>query len=444
MPQNYHVVSRNDSTKTLRSRPLAQALAKDGQLILPLLELLNTAETAIDDLIDVMGRATIEAILVMSAAEVAGPRQQGKKTDRDVVYHGSQQGRVKLKDRQLQVEKPRLRRRKSAKDSTEGQPGEVEIPAYAAINAGGDRLAARMLEILIGGVSTRRYANVITEMADTVGVSKSQVSRTTIEAGAEVLKALAEKTFHTIELLAVWIDGIQLGQWHVVCAVGVDPEGNKHVLGIREGATENAEVVKSLLEDLVARGLDPKQRRLFILDGAKALRAGVKAVFGDDAKVQRCRNHKMRNVIGHLPKDQEAQARSTLRAAFKLGGKQGRRKLEQYAGWLEKDWPSAAASLREGLDELFTIDDLDLPPMLKRCLGTTNIIDNSHSAARQRIARVKNWQSGEMAVRWLAVAFDASSKGFRRVMGYKSLWILKANLNANSDQEVIESEVKVG
>lgn len=440
MPQNYHVVSRCDSTKTLQSKPLAQALAKDGQLILPLLELLNTAETAIDDLIDVMGRATIEAILVMSAAEVAGPRQQGKKTDRDVVYHGSQQGRVKLKDRQVQVQKPRLRRRKPA----EGQPGEVEIPAYATMNAGGERLAARMLEILIGGVSTRRYASVITEMADTVGVSKSQVSRTTIEAGADVLKALAEKTFHNLELLAVWIDGIQLGQWHVVCAVGVDPEGNKHVLGIREGATENTEVVKSLLEDLVARGLDPKQRRLFILDGAKALRAGVKAVFGDDAKVQRCRNHKMRNVTGHLPKDQEAQARTTLRAAFKLGGKQGRKKLEQYAGWLEKDWPSAAASLREGLDELFTIDDLDLPPMLKRCLGTTNIIDNSHSAARQRMARVKHWQSGEMAVRWLAVSFEASSKGFRRVMGYKSLWILKANLNANSDHEAIESEIKVG
>ena len=440
MSQNYHVLSRNDSTKTLQSKPFAQMLAKDGQLILPLLELLNTAETAIEDLIDVVGRATIEAILVMSAAEVAGPRQQGKKTGRDVVYHGSQQGRVKLKDRQLQVQKPRLRRRTPA----EGQSGEVEIPAYAMMNAGGERLAARILEILIGGVSTRRYANVITEMADTVGVSKSQVSRTTIEAGAEVLKALAEKTFHNLELLAVWIDGIQLGQWHVVCDVGVDPEGNKHVLGIREGATENTEVVKSLLEDLVARGLDPKQRRLFVLDGAKALRAGVKAVFGDDAKVQRCRNHKMRNVTGHLPKEQQDQAKSTLRAAFKLGGKEGRKKLEQYAGWLEKDWPSAAASLREGLDELFTIDDLDLPPMLKRCLGTTNIIDNSHSAARQRMARVKHWQSGEMAVRWLAVSFDASSKGFRRVMGYQSLWILKTNLNTNLDQEAIESEVKVG
>ena len=440
MTKNYQVVSHDDRAKSLQSRPLAEFLAKQGQLVLPMLDLLDNAQTAIDDLIDVMGRATIEAVLLMSAAEIAGPRQQGKKTDRDVVYHGSQQGRVKLKDRQLQVQKPRLRRRKPA----EGQPGEVEIPAYALINASGDRLAARMLEILIAGVSTRRYADVITEMADTVGVSKSQVSRTTIEAGAEVLKALSERKFHDIELLAVWIDGIQFGDWHVVCAVGVDAAGNKHVLGLREGATENAEVVKSLLEDLVERGLDPKPRRLFILDGAKALRAGVKAVFGGGAKVQRCRNHKMRNVIGHLPKDQEAQARSTLRAAFKLGGKEGRKKLEQYAGWLEKDWPSAAASLREGLDELFTIDDLDLPPQLKRCLGTTNIIDNSHSAARQRMARVKNWQSGEMAVRWLAVSLDASSRAFRRVMGYQSLWMLKANLNANSDQTAIEPEVRVG
>ncbi len=115
----------------------------------------------------------------------------------------------------------------------------------------------------------------------------------------------------------MWIDGILLGHWHVVCAVGVDLEGNNHVLGIREGATENAEVVKSLLEDLVARGLDPTQRRLFILDGAKALRAVVKAVFGVDAKVQRSRNHKMRNVTGHLPKDLAAQARSTMRAALR-------------------------------------------------------------------------------------------------------------------------------
>ncbi len=147
------------------------------------------------------------------------------------------------------------------------------------------------------------------------------------------------------------------------------------------------------------------------------MRCAVNAVFGDDAKVQRCHNHKIRDVVGHLPKDQKDQARLTMKAGFRLGGKQGKAKPEQYAKWLERDQPGAAASLREGLDEMFTIDDLGLPPMLKRCLGTTYIIDNSHSEARQKICRVTNWQSGDMAVRWTASGLVSSSKNFRKVMG---------------------------
>ena len=430
MPKNYHVIKQNDKKTTLQSQPLAEALAKDGQLLLPLLDLLNTAEHVIDDLIDVMGRATIEAILKMSAAEVAGPRQQGKKVDRDVRYYGSQNGRVCLKERKIQVRKPRLRRL----NAEDGKSIEVEIPAYEAMNSNAS-LSGRMLEILMAGVSTRQYAKVLPQMANTVGVSKSQVSRETIEAGEKALKELAEKRFEDAEILAVWIDGIQLGDYHVICAVGIDSQGKKHVLGLREGATENAEVVKSLLEDLVERGLNPKQKRLFVLDGAKALRAGVRTVFGDETKVQRCRNHKMRNVVGHLPKEQQHQTRVTMRAAFRLGGKKGKEQLEQYARWLERQWPDAAGSLREGLDELFTIDDLDLPRSLKRCLGTTNIIDNSHSAVRQKLGRVKRWQSGQMALRWTAVAYEVSSRNFKRVMGHKDLWILKANLEAMEEEK---------
>jgi transposase-like protein len=236
-----------------------------------------------------MGRATIEAVLLMSAQQAAGPKQQGKKTDREVVYHGSQTGRVALKERQLRVQKPRLRR----KNPQPGEPGEVEIPAYEAMRKDA-RLADRMLEILINGVSTRRYEAVLPEMAETVGVSKSQVSRETIEAGERLLKELAERDLSHLEILAVWIDGIQLGPYHVICAVGVDAHGNKHVLGLREGATENAVVAKALVEDLVGRGLDPKRRYLFVLDGAKALRAAIDTVFGADQPVQRCRNHTIR------------------------------------------------------------------------------------------------------------------------------------------------------
>src|SRR5262249_54476252 len=149
------------------------------------------------------------------------------------------------------------------------------------------RLADRMLEILLDGVSTRRYGRVLPEMAETVGVSKSQASRETIEAGERLLKDLAEKDSSGVDILAVWIDGIRLGSYHVICAVGVDEAGRKHVLGPREGATENAVVVTALLEDLVARGLKPERRRLFIIDGAKALRTAIDQVFGTATPVQR-------------------------------------------------------------------------------------------------------------------------------------------------------------
>ncbi len=439
MPERYHVVTTQDSPSTPDSSALAAVLARDGQLLLPMLDLIENAQCAVDDLIDLMGRATIEAVLLMSAAQVAGPKRQGKKSDRDVVYHGSQKGRVPLRERELNVEKPRLRK----KNPKPGEPGEVEIPAYKAIREHGG-LADRMLQILIAGVSTRRYEQVLPEMAETVGVSKSQVSRETIEAGERVLKGLAERDFSKLDIPAVWIDGLQLGSFHVICAVGVDAEGRKHVLGLREGATENAEVAKSLLADLVERGLDPKRRRLFVIDGSKALRKAIDEVFGDGTPVQRCRNHKLRNVLGHLPDAQHDQARSTLKAAFKLDMKEGTAKIEQYATWLERQWPSAAGSLREGLSEMFTINRLGLPSELRRCLGTTNLIDNGHSALRDRVRRVKNWRNGSMALRWTAVAFDAISRGFRRIMGYKHLWMLKAALEEPSKDRSLVEQAKAG
>ena len=156
--------------------------------------------------------------------------------------------------------------------------------------------------------------------------------------------------------------------------MGVDSGGNKHVLGLREGAT-------ALLEDVARRSLDAFTRRLFVIDGSKALRKAINLVFGDDQFVQRCRNHKLRNVLGHLPKEQHDQAKSTLKAAWKIEGDEA--KLKQYASWLERDWPDAAGSLREGLSEMFTINRLGLPSSLRRCLETTNVIDNGHSATQR-------------------------------------------------------------
>jgi putative transposase len=439
MTKSYQIVPPPGTPLTVDPKQLAELLAKDGQLILPLLDLLENAQCALDDLIDVMGRATIEAVLRMSAEAIAGCRQQGKKSDREIVYHGTQRGRVALKKRQLNVDKPRLRRR----NPKDGESPEVEIPAYEAMRKDG-RLADRMLEIVIAGVSTRRYEKVLPEMDQTVGVSKSQVSRETIEAGERLLEDLAGRDFSSLDLLAVWIDGIQLGSYHVICAAGVDDKGTKHLLGLREGATENAAVARSLLEDLATRGVDSTRRRLFVIDGSLALRKAIDLIFGVGTPVQRCRNHKLRNVLGHLPEAQHDQARSTLKAAFKLEAKEGMGQLEKYATWLEREWPSAAGSLREGQDEMFTINRLGLPSELRRCLGTTNLIDNGHSALRDRVPRVKNWQNGAMALRWTAVAFDAISKGFRRIMGYKHLWMLKAALDEPSRDRSVADQARAG
>ncbi len=417
MKRTYEVTDRMDK------RAVAEFLKREGQFLLPMVGLVEQAELVIDEVIEVMGRATIEAVLEMSAEGVAGPKQAGRaRGEGAVVWYGRQAGQVYLSERKVRVERPRLRQR------GRGEGGEVEVPAYAAMQRRGP-LAERMLEILMAGVSTRNYGRVIPEMADTVGVSKSAVSRETIEAAEQVLKELMERRLDAWDLLVIYLDGIQFRSHHVLAAVGVDVEGNKHLLGMRQGASENTEVTRALLEDLVERGLDPTRRRLFVIDGSKALRKAIDQVFGQAHPVQRCRNHKLRNVVGHLPKDQHAQVKAAIRAAWKLEATDGERKLTQLARWLERDHPSAAASLREGLGEMFTINRLGLPPRLRKCLGSTNVIDSTHSGVRLKTRRVTNWKNGAMALRWAAASFVETEKSYRKIIGYDQLWMLKAHLD---------------
>ena len=271
-------------------------------------------------------------------------------------------------------------------------------------------------------------------MADTVGVSKSSVSRSMIQASEAEMEKLLNRRFDDVDLLIIYIDGIHFGDQCVIGAVGVDDKGNKHVLGIQEGARENAAAAKDLLQSLVERGVDPERRRLFVIDGSKALRTAINAIFGGAGLVQRCRQHKLRNVIERLPKDQQEQTKSLLRAAWKLEAKAGMAKLEKLAQWLEREHPDAADSLREGMEDCFTINRLDVPPSLHRCLASTNVIENPHSGVRRRTRRVCRWRDKPMAKRWAAAAMLATEKNFRRVMGHKDLWALKAILDGKEKQ----------
>ena len=394
-----------------------------------MVDLIEQSRMAVDELIDVAGRATIEAVLQLSAEQVAGPRTPGQRRT-GLLWHGRQAGRVCLKERKLGVRKPRLR---------EKSGGEAAIPAYEAMQENG--IGERMLDVLMRGISTRQYAEVLPEMASTCGVSKSTVSREAAGAGEEALKELLERRFDEIDLLVIYIDGMQFGEHHIISAVGVDRAGHKHVLGIQQGATENTAAVEDLLAQLVARGVDPKAKRLFVIDGAKALRTAIHKVFGMQHPVQRCRNHKIRNVCDRLPDEEKDQVKAAMRSAYKLEAKEGMARLRKLADWLEQECPAAANSLREGLEECFTINRMGLPPSLHRCLATTNLIESPQSGVRMRTRRVCRWRDAAMVERWVAASFLATEKNFRRVMGWKDLWQLEATLGRKvSDQAAAQQE----
>ena len=263
MKQKYHVVQVGSKRADEAIETFCQS---NGQMLLPLVDLITEARLAVDEVIDRAGRGLIETILTLSAEQVAGAKTPGKASG-EVRWHGRQKGRVRLADRQLRVQRPRLRRKRG---------GEVAVPAYQALRQS-EQTGAKMFQALLMGVSTRNYREVVPRMADSVGVSRSAVSREAAEAGARLLEQLLDRRWDDVEILVIYIDGMRFGSHHVISAVGVDRAGSKHVLGIQLGATENAAAVKDLLVGLRERGLNTSQRYLFVIDGAKALRAACGA-----------------------------------------------------------------------------------------------------------------------------------------------------------------------
>jgi len=413
--REYQIVGRKGSAA------LRQFLAKEGAALLPMVTLIEQGQLAVEELVGQLGKVTLEAVLAISAEQVAGPPHPGRPGGA-IRRHGEQRGVVALGGQRVRVQKPRLRRKGG------GEGAEVAVPAYAAMQDD-ESLRERLLSIVMRGVSTRNYEEVVPELADRCGVSRSAVSRQLQQASAEALKELCERRFDEVELLVIYVDGKDFGGHQVVSAIGVDAAGCKHVLGLTEGATENAVVVKGLLEELVARGVSPGRKRLFVIDGGKALRAAIDAVYGKDNPVQRCRTHKLRNVLGYLPKEMQGQVAAVLRAAWKLEPKEGMARLRTQLEWLERTHPKAAASLREGLEETFTINRLGLSPMLRKCLATTNVIESSLSGVENRTGRVTRWRSGEMCLRWAAAAALETERNFRKIIGHEDLWMLTAVLD---------------
>ena len=429
MKKPYQIVTRAAKESAEVIEEFCQA---NGQLLLPIVNLIESASQVVETVIHEIQIQTLETVLMLSAEQIAGQRTPGK-TSGDIRWHGTQNGKIKLADRAVKVKRPRLRHK------TEG---EVKIPAYEQLRQ--DRgLRQQMLGAILRGVSTREYDEVLPNMAETVGVSRSSVSRQAIEASAEQLKTLRERRWEDVEILVIYLDGQRFGDHHILSAVGVDAEGRKHIMGIEPGATENAATVKRLLTHLRDQGLDTTRSYLFVIDGAKALRAGIDEVFGKQQHVQRCRNHKLRNVLDELPDDQHGQVLNLMRAAWKCAtAEEGEKRLEKLARFLEHDHEAAARSLREGLPEMFTLQKLKLPPSLHKCLATTNIIESPQGGVARRTGNVTRWRDQDMAERWVASAWLLTEKHFRKVDGHKDLWALATILGRQGlDKETKKDKV---
>ena len=397
-----HIVNKNWTA--LQEQPLLMA---NPQAALPLLSMIGQAQLSIEDLLGRMSRQFVEQLLMMAAESVAGPKHPGRSAGK-VRWHGSQGGLVNLGTSKLKVTRPRLRDR----------TGEVLLPGYAGL-AGDDALSRRIADVLTCNVSTRKYTRVMYRCADEMGISRSAVSRHFIKESAQALAKLMDRDFSQADLVAIYVDGIIMAGHHLIAAIGVDATAAKHMLGIVCGSSENAKVVKDLLGSLAQRGVDMNLPRLWVIDGSKALRSGIEQFCAEAAHVQRCRIHKIRNVAERLPKAKAAQTRWVMTQALKGDADTGIQKLKAHAKHLKAQHPDAAASLLEGLEELFTINRLGVTGELARCLATTNVIESPNSVVRRVSARVTNYRDADMAMRWAAAGFLEAEKTFRRLRGHQ-------------------------
>jgi putative transposase len=357
-----------------------------------------------------VGLGVLAELLEEEVVEVVGAK--GKHDpNRVAVRHGHEAGAVTLGARRLPVERPRVR-------GADGS-GELPLATYRHF-ADRDLLTQVVLERMLAGVSTRRYRRTQEPVGEEVeqrahSTSKSSVSRAFVERTRKALAELMSRRLDDVRLAVLMLDGIDLkGRTNIVC-LGIPTEGVKIPLGLWEGSTENATVATALLSDLVGRGLDPDQGMLFVIDGSKALRKAIRAVFGERMPVQRCVRHKERNVLDHLPERDRPPVKRRLQQAWALDDPdRALARLQALAAELERTYPGAAASLREGIAETLTLTQLGISGSLRRTLASTNPCESMIECVRRTSRNVKRWQAGEMALRWTAAGMLEAERQFRR------------------------------
>ena len=385
------------------------------------------------------GIATLANMMEEDAARLCGPRY-GRAAGKAGHRWGKTKGKVGFHGGKVEIERPRVR-------ACDG--GEISLRSWETAMSE-DLLGKWALNLMLINVSTRRFGRAVrlpegdVSAAKGAGVSKSAVSRRFVALSAERMTEWMAADLSKLDLLIIQIDGMHMDDdLMLVGAVGIDGAGDKHPLGVIEGATENTVVVQALLDNLVGRGLDPTVCRLFVVDGAKALSKAIRKTFGRHTPIQRCQVHKARNITERLAKPLHASVRKTLRQAWELDDAEKAEKLiRNLARRLEREAPGVCASILEGIDEILTVTRLRLPVELGRSLACTNIIENMNGTIRQVCRNVKRWRDAKMALRWTAAGMMEAVKGFRRLKAHKQLPMLRAALAAHHAKHAINSDLE--
>jgi putative transposase len=401
-----------------------EAMAADGnpavQMVLPMAEMVGWLRQGVGELIRQAGLRLMDLLMQEEVRELVGERSQ-RQAERKANRWGSERGYCVVMGQKVPVERPRVR-------TTDDQ--EVRLGSYELFHRG-EPLTETVWEKLMLGLSTRKYGQAVRQFTEAYGLEKSAVSEHFIEASREKLQAMMERRLDKTRLCALLIDATPFEGQQMVAALGIAQDGRKMILGIRQGATENATVVGELLGDLVSRGLDFTEPRLYVLDGGKALTAAVKKHAGESAAIQRCQVHKRRNVLDHLTDEHKPAVAKRLHAAYALqdyaAAKQALNALHRELMDLN---PSAARSLGEGMEETLTVHRLHVPMQLRKTLASTNVIESAFSIVEQVCKNVKRWHGGDQRERWVGSGLLVAQKQFRKVTGHKQIPALIRELEA--------------
>jgi putative transposase len=403
------------------------------QTALPLAEIVGLLQEGVGHLMREAGLLLMMGVMEEEVRHVVGERY-AQNPGRQASRWGQEQGYCVIDGQKVPIRRTRVRGRNKR---------EVTLGSYELFQRSGP-LEAAVWDKMMRGLSTRNYEPVVKDFAQAYGVKKSAVSENFIEASREKLKQLMERPLGQLKLCSVLIDGTPFRDRQMIVALGIGCDGKKTVLGLREGAAENATVVGSLLSELIERGLDFATPRLYILDGGKALRTAVKQYAGEAAFIQRCQVHKKRNVIDHLPEQYKSDVKRKLQNAYNLVDyDDAKRALDSLHRELMHLNPSAARSLEEGLEETLTVHRLGVPEQLRRSLSSTNVIESAFSIVETACRNVKRWRDGDQIERWVGSGLLAAERQFRKVIGFRQIpQLLSAMENAISKKSIAK-ETKV-